>query len=227
MNKHQDMIFPIKLTCPNCEKEFEHPEVKSKYIVIERQDRDFCSYFAGINPLFYDIMVCKYCGFAFTRETNIPLSEPEKAIIKTILANWHTDGYQYGGVRTLDMAIKAYNLAIVCQELRNAKDSVKGSLYLRLGWLYRYQGNKVSEEKSLQRALEFMKRAYERESTNELKKELRMIYLLGELSHRMGNEREAIQWLQTVISHKEVKRYPIFERMARSLWQDIREQHKK
>ncbi|RYD01874.1 hypothetical protein N752_27505 [Desulforamulus aquiferis] len=72
-----------------------------------------------------------------------------------------------------------------------------------------------------------MKRAYERESTNELKKELRMIYLLGELSHRMGNEREAIQWLQTVISHKEVKRYPIFERMARSLWQDIREQHKK
>ncbi|RYD01873.1 hypothetical protein N752_27500 [Desulforamulus aquiferis] len=107
MNKHQDMIFPIKLTCPNCEKEFEHPEVKSKYIVIERQDRDFCSYFAGINPLFYDIMVCKYCGFAFTRETNIPLSEPEKAIIKTILANWHTDGYQYGGVRTLDMAIKA------------------------------------------------------------------------------------------------------------------------
>lgn len=223
MHNQQDMIFPVKFTCPNCVKEFNHTEVKSKYVVIERQDTDFCSHFTNINPIFYDVIVCKFCGYSFTRETNTPLSDAEKGSINTILSSWHTDGYQYEGLRTLDMAIKAYNLAIVCQELRNAKDSVKGSLYLRLGWLYRYQENKSNEEKSLQRAFEFLKRAYERETSSDLKKELRMIYLLGELSFRMGNAREAVQWFQTVVSHKDVKQYPVFERMARSRWQDLKQ----
>ncbi|MCL5290838.1 MAG: DUF2225 domain-containing protein [Bacillota bacterium] len=226
MQVNEEMIFYAKVNCPNCGKEFLHPEVKTKYISIEKQDSDFCSYYSSINPLFYDVLICKHCGYGFTKETNVPLSEPEKAAINTILSGWHTEGAQYTGLRSLEQAVKAYNLAILCQELRNAKDSVKGSLYLRLGWLYRYQGQKENEAKSLQRALEFLKRAYERESTSEVKKELRMMYLLGDLSYRNGNLKEALQWFQAVTQHPQVDRYPVFARMSRARWQDIREELK-
>lgn len=226
MQFHEDMIFQAKINCPNCGQEFLHPEVKSKYIVLEKQDSDFCGYYSGINPIFYDVIVCKSCGFGFTKETSKPLTEAEKASINTILSSWHTDGQQYSGLRTLEQAIKAYNLAILCQELRNAKDSVKGSLYMRLGWLYRYQGNKENEEKSLQRALEFMKKAYEKEASSDLKKELRLMYLVGDLSYRNGQLKDAVQWFQAVTQHPQVDDYPIFARMSRSRWQDIREELK-
>lgn len=224
MQINEDMIFCVKVTCPNCGQEFLQPEVKTRYIMVEKQDSDFCAYYTGINPVFYDVMVCRYCGFSFTKETNKALTEQEKTTINTILANWPKDGAQYGGLRTLDQAIKAYNKAIVCQELRNARDSVKGSLYLRLGWLYRYQGNKNSEAQAMQRALEFMRRAYEREGSSDVKKELRMIYLIGDLSYRNGYLGEAIKWFQLVTTHPATNSYPVYSRMARSRWQDIRAQ---
>ncbi|MEG6521461.1 DUF2225 domain-containing protein [Desulfotomaculum sp. 1211_IL3151] len=224
MQINEDMIFQVKVTCPNCGQEFMHPEVKTRYIVVEKQDSDLCAHYTGINPVFYDVMVCRYCGFSFTKETNKALSEQEKTTINTILANWPKDGAQYGGLRTLDQAIKVYNKAIVCQELRNAKDSVKGSLYLRLGWLYRYQGNKNNEDQSLLRALEFMRRAYERETSSDAKKELRMMYLIGDLSYRSGDFGGAVKWFHSVTNHPAANSYPVFSRMARSRWQDIREQ---
>ncbi|ABO50830.1 Tetratricopeptide domain protein [Desulforamulus reducens MI-1] len=226
MQATMEMIFQAKVTCPNCGQDFLHPEVKSKYISLEKQDSDFCGYYNGINPIFYDVMVCRHCGFGFTKETNRPLDEAEKMSINTILSSWHNDGAQYSGLRTLEQAIKAYNKAILCQELRNAKDSVKGSLYLRLGWLYRYQGNKNNEEQALRRTLEFLRRAYERESSSDAKKELRMIYLIGELSYRNGDLKDAIKWFQAVTTHPEADRYPVFNRLARSRWQDIREEAK-
>lgn len=222
MQISEEMIFNIKVNCPNCGQEFPHPEVKSRYVVMERQDSDFCGHYSGINPIFYDVMICKFCGYSFTKEINVPLSEAEKGPINAILSSWHTAGHRYSGLRTLEQAIDAYKLAIFCQELRNAKDSVKGSLYLRLGWLYRYQGNKTNEDNSLQRALEFLKKAYEREGSSDVKKELRMMYLIGDLSYKDGQLREAVQWFQAVTSHPKVKQYPVFERMARSRWQDIR-----
>nr|WP_238472892.1 DUF2225 domain-containing protein [Desulforamulus profundi] len=88
--------------------------------------------------------------------------------------------------------------------------------------LYRYQGHKENEAKSLQRALEFLKKAYEKESTSEVKKELRMMYLIGDLSYRDGNMKEAVQWFYAVTRHPEVDRYPVFARMSRARWQEIR-----
>lgn len=226
MNVTEDMIYLANSKCPNCGQEFNHPTVKTRYISLEKQDSDFCGYYSGINPIFYDVMVCKSCGYAYTKETSAPLSEGERASINTILSSWHTDGVQYSGLRTLEQAIKAYNLAILCQELRNAKDSDKGSLYLRLGWLYRYAGQMANEEKALQRALEFLGKAYEREGSSDLKKELRLMYLMGDLSYRNGLLKDAVKWFQAVTQHPNVESYPVFSRMARSRWQDIREEIK-
>ena len=226
MQISEDMLYYSKMTCPNCRREFQHPEVKSKYISLEKQDSDFCGYYTGINPIFYDVFICKDCGYAFTRDSSTPLLDTERATIKTIMSSWRTEGHQYSGLRTLDQAIKIYNLAILCQELRNAKDSVKSSLYLRLAWLNRYQGNQENEIKALQRALEFSKRVFEREAFSELKKELRMMYLIGELSFRTGDFKDAVKWFQAVIHHPQADSYPIFTRMARSRWQDARQEYK-
>lgn len=226
MEINEDMLYYSKVTCPNCQREFQHPEVKSRFISLEKQDSDFCGYYTGINPIFYDVLICKDCGYAHTKDSSSPVTDAEKATIKTIMSSWHTEGHRYGGLRTLDQAIKIYNLAILCQELRNAKDSVKGSLYLRLGWLYRYKGNQENETKSLQRALEFSKRAFERESFSETKKEIRMMYLIGELSFRTGDYKDAVKWFQAVIHHAAADSYPVFTRMARSRWQDARQEYK-
>ena len=226
MQISEDMLYYSKATCPNCGCEFQHPEVKSKYISMEKQDTDFCSYYTGINPIFYDVLICKDCGYAYTKDSSTPLQDAERATIKTIMSSWRTEGHRYSGLRTLDQAIRVYNLAILCQELRNAKDSVKGSLYLRLAWLNRYKGNQENDLKLLQRALEFSKRAFEREAFSELKKELRMMYLIGELSLRTGDFKDAVKWFQAVIHHPSAENYPVFTRMARSRWQDAREAYK-
>ncbi|AQS59741.1 DUF2225 domain-containing protein [Desulforamulus ferrireducens] len=226
MQISEDMLFYSKATCPNCGCEFQHPEVRTKYISIEKQDSDFCSYYTGINPIFYDVLICKDCGYAYTKDSSAPLSDAERLAIKTIMSTWRTEGHRYGGLRTLEQAIRLYNLAILCQELRDAKDSVKASLYLRLAWLNRYQGQQENEMKFLQRALEFSKRAFERESFSELKKELRMMYLIGELSFRTGDYKEAVKWFQAVTQHPDADRYPVFSRMARSRWQDARQEYK-
>ncbi|GAB6180281.1 DUF2225 domain-containing protein [Desulfotomaculum defluvii] len=227
MQLNEEMIFLAKVICPNCGQEFKHPEVKSKYIIVDKQDTDFCAYYTGINPIYYDARVCRHCGFAFTKETSKPLVDNEKSIINNFLTKWQNDGAQYGGIRTLEQAIKAFNKVIVCQELRNAKDSEKGSLYLRLGWLYRYKGDKKNEDQALLRALEFMKRAYEREASPDEKKELRMLYLIGDLSYRSGDFSEAVKWFHSVTIHPSANSYPIFSRMARTRWQTIREEIKR
>lgn len=226
MQVTEEMIFLTKCTCPNCSKDFLHPEVRSKFVSLERQDSDFCGYYSSINPIYYQVMVCKFCGYAYTKESSTPLSDYEKSPVKAILCNWHHDSYQYGSLRNLDQAIKAYRLGILCQELRKAKDSVMGSLYLRLAWLHRYQGQQDNEMQALQRAVEFMKRAYERESVSELKLELKMMYILGDLAYRLGDNKEAVQWFFAVTNHEGADNYPVFSRMARSRWQEIREEVK-
>lgn len=226
MHNFDEVTFINNINCPFCEKKFDYREVKSKYLIVERQDSDFCSYYKDINPIYYDVLVCSNCGYAFTKESANAVGQEERGAINDILAKLRINGGSFAGVRTIEQAIRAYNLAIICQELRKAKDSIKGSLYLRLGWLYRYQGNNINEEKSLQKALEHMKRAYEKESTTDIKKELRIMYLIGELSYRTGSVKEAVQWLQSVTFHKEAKNYPVFERMARNRWQDIRQDMK-
>ncbi|AEG59620.1 DUF2225 domain-containing protein [Desulforamulus ruminis] len=226
MQVTEEMIFFAKCTCPNCGKEFEHPEVRSKFVSLEKQDSDFCGYYNNINPVYYQVAVCKHCGYAYTKSSSSPLGEYEKAAVHSILSNWHRDSHQYGGLRTLEQAVKSYKLAILCQELRKAKDSVMGSLYLSLAWLYRYQCRQEEETQALQRAFEFMKRAYERETASELKQELKLMYVLGDLAYRLGNNNEAVQWFYAVTTHEGADQYPVFSRMARSRWQEIREEIK-
>lgn len=222
MNVSAEMFFKTKHRCPNCNKEFFHLHIKSSYIITERQDSDFCSYYKDVNPIFYDIFVCDFCGYSYTKETDDLLSEEEKNRIKLYLSRVDKND-QYGGVRTLEQAINAYILAINCQELRRIKDSIKGSLYLRLAWLYRYQSNEDKEKECLQRTLELYKSYYEKESTGDLKNELHLTYLLGDLCARLGYMNEAVQWFYMITKNQKNNAYPVYVQMARARWQALRQ----
>ena len=56
-------IYPKQFKCPICGNLFISPMVKSTSISVDKRDTDFCTYYKGINPLFYDVVVCNACGY--------------------------------------------------------------------------------------------------------------------------------------------------------------------
>ncbi len=85
--------------------------------------------------------------------------------------------------------------------MQNEKDVLKTSLYLQIARL-------------------FYDIAFENDTS--ITDVGRVLYLLGELNRRLGNDKDAIFYLGRVINDKSIND-PGIIRMSRERWQDIRE----
>jgi uncharacterized protein (DUF2225 family) len=127
----------------------------------------------------------------------------------------------------LDDAIATFKLAIYTAELRNAKASLIAGLCLKLAWLYRFAEDK-QENVFLEHAMEKYLEAFDKEelpfgNLNGIS----VMYLLGELSRRLGKLNDAIAWFGKAVSSPERGSNPRIERMARDQWALAKEQYKK
>jgi len=218
-------LYSKKVICPICGKQFSSMKAKVNSCKIEKKDEDFCTHYVDLNPMYYEVFVCPYCGYAAPENSFEELTEKEAGLLREAFSGREV-GRSFCAQRSLDDAIASYKLAIYTAELRKANASVLAGLCLKLAWLFRFKGDK-QEELFLDYSLRNYLEAYNKEpfpigNLNEIS----LMYLLGELSRRLGKLNEAITWFGKAAASPERKENPMIEKLAREQWALTREQHK-
>lgn len=222
----KDMLYYVKTVCPLCGKKFESPKVRSKYLRMLHMDNDYCKYYESINPLYYEVMLCSHCGFAYIEEIqNKHLSDEQRKAIKSRLQKVLLDRSptDYSSVRNLDQAVETFLLALVALQGMLAHSSMKGMLYLKIAWLYRYKNNEIKESYYIEKALLSLISAYKNEVFQEAQKEINITYLIAVLYFRTGKYHEAARWLERVLQRQNKPVHPAVIKQARELWIEVRQ----
>lgn len=214
-----ELTYEVEKTCPVCEGTVMVTKVRSRLTMV-KQDSDFCTYYQGISPYYYNVWVCPHCGFA-APEADFGGFVHDK--VKKFLAGKKVN-IDFSGVRTRDQAFNTYRLAIFYGEMAGIQASKLAALYLRLGWLYREGDQPEDEQAALAKAAEQFEKAmiYERFPIAGMS-EVQLTYLLGELFRRSGKLDEALLFYNRVVSNPQAKMEKKILEMARDAWQDTRD----
>lgn len=197
----EQILYDHNCTCPICFIDFKTKRIHEKKIKVISTDTDFCKYFNGPNPYLYEINVCPNCGFSFTDNINKKISNANMDnFIKVFAPQWSK--IDYTGERTVIQAIETYKLAIVCGKIIEMKPSYLAKICLKICWLNRLIENEKEEKRFMKGAVEYFEKAYEVEDfsrSGSMEPEL-VVFLLGELNYRIGNNEETKKWFNIGIS---------------------------
>jgi uncharacterized protein len=221
-------LYDKKVQCPICAFLYSTKKVRSRFIRVEKIESDFFTVYKneGVNPLFYEINVCPNCGYSFSDTyTNTFSANAIAAIKNQITAKWRSR--DYSDERSIEQAIETYKLALLSGSLKQEKNINLAGICLRLSWLYRLQNDIVQEKRFMKVSLEKYKSSYiEANYMQTQMTEMRLLYLIGELSRRLGLREEAVKYFSRVIKHPNRLYESKLVEMAREQWYVIREQDK-
>lgn len=210
-----DVLYDKEITCHYCNQTFAAKKIKNSKLIVDRKESDFCVYYQGESPYFYEVWVCPHCGYAFSANFS-PLKGEQKQIlneeyIKRIIPQY------LNKKRTLEEAIRAFKLALLCASIGKQSNTVSAGLCMRLAWLYRYKGQQDEELKYLAKARDLYTEIYEVENLdNHPLGKYKVIYLIGELNGRLGNYLESRKWFNLLFSEKNAE--PALIKLARDQW---------
>ncbi|KAB2334728.1 DUF2225 domain-containing protein [Cytobacillus depressus] len=221
-------IFDKKCTCKMCKKSFTSKKLRSRFIKVKSYDTDFCPNYTSdeTNPILYHAEVCPYCGFSSSSDFSpyFPPGSNDDIQVK-VCDLWVPR--DFGQKRTINDAIKTYKLAIYCGLLKKEKQIAIAGLYMRLAWLYRNLQNEEQEQRFLKLASNTYLQSY---MTDDFKgtqvSEVKILYLIGELSRRTYQSAEAIKYFSKVIEKQNRSIESGIVDMARERWYEMREHQK-
>lgn len=219
-------LFGRTLHCPLCNENYTTLKVRSKFIQVDSYDTDFCPIYnkESVMGLLYTVFVCPHCGYAYTNDFSkyFPPSTKEQ-IQEKICSKWVPRNF--GEERSIRDSIKAYKLASYSATLKEEKHIIIAGLYIRVAWLYRFLKMNEQENRFLKLAIHEYSESFSIEDYKGTKvSEIRLLYLLGELSRRIGNVDQAVRYLSMVIEKQRNTTETKLIEMAKSCWQEIREQ---
>jgi uncharacterized protein len=223
-----DALYDRNIQCLVCKKYYTSKKIRSRFVRAVKHDTDFCSYYKTEenNPLLYYVHVCPHCGFSASEEftTYFPPLTLEQ-IEEKICSQW--SGMNYCGIRTIHDAINTYKLAIYSATLKKERHIAVAGLHMRLAWLYRTIGNQEEELRFMRLACKKYMESYITEDFRETHlSEIRLLYIIGELNRRIGNEKQAVMYFSNVIQKQNETIEKRIVEMAKDRWFEIREQRK-
>lgn len=223
-----DALYAKKVNCLCCGNDFQTLRVRSRYFTPYKIDSDFCPHYqeGESNPHFYYVKVCSDCGFAFTDEFSTIFPSGTKELIKVkITAGWKKK--EFGQIRDAQKAIESIKLAIYSATLKKEKHSVLAGLCLRLAWIYRTVNNQEEEERFMKLALQEYEESYlYSDFKGTSMSELKVLFILGELSRRLGQFKKAVSYFVKITEHQERYDEPKILNMARKQWKITAEQNR-
>lgn len=221
--------YTKNVECLNCKKTFPTLKVRSKFIRVKETDTDFCPIYnaPNVNALYYNVFVCEHCGFSFTEDFSAYFAPGTKEKIKEqITDKWVP--HSFGGERTASQAIQAYQLALICGKLKNEKNVALAGLALRIGWLYRFLQNKEQEMRFLKIARDLYLESYSTEDyAGSGMKAATVMYMIAELSRRIGDLENATRFFSKVIESKRYGGEAKLVEMAKEQWELVRIEREK
>lgn len=193
-------IYDTEVTCPVCDSKFKAKTVKASAPRPTKKDSDSFQRYATINPYFYDILLCNCCGYAAMRSDFHKIRNFQiDAVRQKLSIKWV--GKNYPNIYDANIAIERYKLALLNAVVMEAKSSKKAMLCLRIAWMYRLINANDNELMFLKQALEGFTDAYSNEDGDIYGMDrFTIMYMLGELSRRVGKEDEALTWFSKVIT---------------------------
>jgi uncharacterized protein len=223
-----DALYAKKVNCPFCGNDFSSLRVRSRFSAPYKIDSDFCPHYkeGDSNPHFYFVKVCPECGFSFTDEFSNTFPSGTKELIKfKITVGWKKK--EFGQVRDVQKAIESIKLAIYSATLKKEKHSVLAGLCLRLAWIYRTENNEVEEERFMKLALQEYEESFlYSDFKGTSMSELRVLFLLGELSRRLREFKKAVSYFSKIAEHPNRYDEPKILDMARKQWKIAAEQNR-
>lgn len=212
-------LYLIQTTCICCEQPFRTSRVRSSFKKAASTDTDFCIHYKMINPDYYVVRVCPYCGFSSTENFSERMTPKHKSVYyEKIGKSWNN--LNLTGERDWNGAMQSYKLALLCAQIKEEKDRIVAGLLHHIAWLYRYVGNREQESRFLAFALEAYVKVYETEGAD--MNSARLMYLIGELNRRLGHYVKAVQWFGRVINDKNIMDAAMI-RACREQWVQTRE----
>lgn len=221
--------YEKKIDCLHCKKSFPSLKVRTKMIKIDHTESDFQPIYAEnqVNALYYNVFVCQYCGFSFTEDFNKYFAPGVKEQIDAKISNnWIPHSFK--GERTVFDAIQAYKLALLCATIKKEKYVITSGLALRLGWLYRSLKNSGQEQRFLKLARDHYMESFSTEDyANTQMSTVRIMYMIAELSRRIGDYENATRFFSRVIENQRVGGEAKLVDMAKEQWELVREEREK
>jgi uncharacterized protein len=212
-------LFAVKVNCIYCEVEFKTSRVRPSFKKSLKTDTDFGIHYKEINPDYYVVRVCPFCGLATTENFSDKMTKDQRRTFEEkVKDNWSMRNYS--GARNWDEAMQTYKLALVCAQIKGEKERIIAGILHHIAWLYREKQNTDLEIKFLRFALEAYIEVYESEggSLNNAK----LMYLIGELHRRLGDFNNAVKWFARVVNDKKIMDTAMIK-ASRDQWTTTRE----
>lgn len=221
-------LYDKEVRCLFCEAPFQTKRIRSRFVRVSQMHSDFYMEYKDplLNPYFYEVDVCPSCGFAASDTFTAHFPPGTKPMIAEQFLEWKVQ--DFNRERTVEEAIRTMKLGILSATLKKEKHIVIAGLCLRLAWMYRLIEEKGQETRFLEKALTQYKASYEQADYQDTQMtDMRILYLIGELSRRVEDEKDALRYFSRVIDHKKKALEPKLVEMAREQWQVIRNQESK
>jgi uncharacterized protein len=194
-------LFDITVNCTYCGNHFQSSRVRPSFKKATQTDSDFCIHYKDINPDYYVVRICPFCGFASTESFSDKITEAQKADFEQKVArNWTLR--EYGKERSWEDALHSYKLALLCAQIKDEKVRVIAGILHHIAWLYRYKGDWEQEKRFLEFALDAYVNVYETEGSSF--NNAKLMYLLGELNRRLHIYNEAVKWFGRIINDRSI-----------------------
>lgn len=211
-------LFDKQVICPVCDSHFKTKTVKSKSPRVMAKDSDFFVRYSVANPYFYDVCICNSCGYAAMKSDFEKLkSHKKELILSNVTPKWKPR--EYPDILDEKLAIERYKLALLNALLLDLQDSTKAMISLKIAWMHRLLNNTDHETVFLKQALDGFNTAYIYEvfPIYGLQRDSFM-YLLGELSRKLGDYPTALQWFsKTIVSINSSYKVKEMARVSRDL----------
>ncbi|OAS15353.1 DUF2225 domain-containing protein [Paenibacillus oryzisoli] len=212
-------LYEISVTCTYCTNTFKTKKVRPSFKKASRTDADFCLYYKDINPDFYVVRICPFCGYAHTENFSDRWTPGERAMFhEKVAQNWSMR--DYCRERTWEDSIQCFKLALLSAQIKNEKSRVVAGLLHHLAWHYRDKGDWEQEERFLAFALDAYVNVFETEGMD--LNNAKLMYLLGELNRRLKRFQEAVKWFSRVINDRKIMDAGMI-RASREQWVTTRE----
>jgi uncharacterized protein (DUF2225 family) len=156
------------------------------------------------------------------------LTDAQKAAVpqiveQVVMTEWGGERPDFNVDRSLELREKALQLALAIYRMRGASPLRLAAVLHRLAWCARESGDTEREKEYMALALGCYQRGYEETNLGGAKEELRVQYLCGELSLRLGEIGDALNWFAQARRHADLKQFPKWEQMLRDQWVLARE----
>lgn len=203
INDRTEYVFKDIAQCPLCGERFESMSVLGSRLRRESTDRDLRVHYAGVEPMYYDIVSCPRCLYSAPNELFPTAPSKFKEAVSSELKPFTGQELVKPGMQRDSQTVFAgYYLAIRCVPICfDEYQTTMGALWQKLSRLYKDCGNEEMYLFASDNAAKNYEYVYEHFHISESQSQ-QICYILGDLYERQKNYEKARNYFYMAKSNR-------------------------